>query len=369
LSQDAKDRIEGEAMFLRGFAYLSLVRAFGGVPIITEPNSASADKDLARSSKTETLEQAVKDLTIAVEKMPVEWSDIDGYDVGRPLKGSALTYRMMAYMYLEDWDKAIADAQSIMGLSRGYKLLDDVRDVFTVANENSQESMFEINYFGSDGGWLRPTNNQFLGEMTIPQGVGTAYSKFGGWGAIWPRKEFVESFEPGDQRREKLYLGQGETYMGEFFTEPFVFYGLYGTLDGYVCTKYWPGNSGNPGPGGEQNLVQLRFAEVLLNYAECLMRKGDIAEAYRELNKVRFQAGIPDKSSTSADQCLKDITQERRLETFLEPNLCWEMVRSGVAANFLKETYDINMDFKWELVPIPQSEIDLNSLLEQNPDY
>lgn len=368
-SQSAKDRIEGEAMFLRGFSYLNLVRAFGGVPIILTPNSASADKDLARSSKEETLAQVVADLTVAVNKMPEKWSDIQGYDVGRPLKGSALAYRMMAYMYQEDWDKAIADAQAIMGLSRGYKLLDNVRDVFTVANENSAESMFEINYFGSDGGWLRPTNNQFLGEETIPRGIGTQYSKFGGWGAMWPRKDMVESFEPGDLRREKLFLAMGETYVGEFFTEPFVFTEATrgGVIDGYVCTKYWPGNSGNPGPGGEQNLPQLRFADVLINYAECLMRKDNLAGAYEQLNKVRTRAGISDKSPSTAQQCLKDITQERRLETFLEPNLWWEMVRSGVAANFLQETYGIVMDSKWELAPIPQSEMDSNKLLEQNP--
>jgi hypothetical protein len=375
-NKEERVRIEAEARFLRGYSNLMLRRAYGEIPLRTNSPDASQPASYPKNSMEEVMYTIIADLTFAVDNLPHNWKDWKkmNYAVGRPLKGSALGYRMLAYMYEKNYIMAINDFKAIEESSRGYALLANYRDLFTLANENSQESLFEIQYQGYQSAWGRPSNTHWLNEMTMPKTNTTKkFSRFGGWYLYEISAEFCNSFEKGDARRSTCIVGEGETYIGELYpnNEAFVL-DTGATITGFSCAKYWVGfehPETDANIGSSLNLPQLRMGEVILNYAECLARISNMADAYSQLNRVRQRAGLSDKNIAGLDQFMDDLTVERRHEGFAEPNIWFDLVRSGMAAKTLKEVYNLDMKDHWQYFPIPQQEIDTNTELRQNEGY
>ncbi|MBC8154951.1 MAG: RagB/SusD family nutrient uptake outer membrane protein [Bacteroidetes bacterium] len=351
-----KKKIIGEAKFLRGFAYFLLARNFGDVPLITAEQTAASPTDVPRTPVAQVYDQIVKDLTEAAASLPTKW---DNANVGRATRGSALGYLAYTHMYQKQWPNAAKATEDLVALGT-YNLVKDYRKVFDLANENNEESVFEVQYRDSQLGWGPSRNGHYFPQKQAPRGIGDDYSPYGGWGVQIPTKQLVNAFEKGDTRRAACILAPGEKYYG--FTMDSL-----KTPTGYAFTKYWVGPSKND--HSPLNLPQLRFAEVLLHYAEILNETGKIVEAYAQLNRVRARAGLAPKPVGDKVKCMEDIAQEWRVETFAEFNFWYELTRTGRAAAFVQKEYGRTLAPFRTLFPIPQSELDLNKALNQNPGY
>jgi hypothetical protein len=373
--KNEKIRIEAEAHFIRGFSFLMLHRSFGKINIRLEAPNASAPSNYPRDEIEAVRKQIISDLTFAVDNLPETWNDWRNlnYDVGRPLNGSALAYRMLAHMYNEDYKNAIKDFEAIDQSSHGYGLLNNYRDVFALKSENSIESFFEIQYQGPVAAWERPMNTHLLANQCHSKdSYSYSFVKDGGYSFFFISNEFANSFENKDLRRKTCIIGAAETFVGELFKvgEVYEFDKLTAVPPtGYLCTKYWVGLEEKIKYGSNLNLVQLRYADAVLNYAECLAREGNLSAAYQQLNRIRTRAGLENLSGTNFEIFMDNLTMERRHECFAEPNVWFDLVRSGMAEKTLKESYNITMKPQWKLLPITQREVDVNNLMDQNPGY
>lgn len=356
IDEAVKGRITGEAKFLRGFAYFMLARGWGDVPLILDVQTAASPKDLAKTPVAQVWAQVIQDLTDASSLLP------EGYDeknVGRATKGSALGYLAFTYMYTKEWQKAAQATEALFALNK-YDLVPEYKEIFALENENNQESVFEVQYRDSQLGWGASRNGHYLSQHLAPRGIGEQYAPYGGWGNQLPTQQVVNAFEPGDKRRSAEILMPGETYYGFTMESKW-------TTTGFAYTKWWIGPSKND--HSAQNLPQLRFAEVLLNYAEILTELGRVDEAYTHINRVRARAGLPPKEAAGKEKAIDDIFQERRVETLIEYNMWYHLTRTGRADEFVKKEYGRTLAPHMFLFPIPQSELDANKALVQNPGY
>jgi hypothetical protein len=182
-------------------------------------------------------------------------------------------------------------------------------------------------------------------------------------------KKLVDAYVPTDERRMQLVKVRGESYKGELMTETM------GPNDwgnnaaaqkdvGY-STKYWLGNDG--GILAPQNLPMMRYAEVLLNWAEILFMQNKPTEAYAALNQVRARAKVPDLPvSATPATFMADLMRERRFELIFEPNLWFHYTRTGTAAAFLQSVHGVTWMEKWKYFPTPDRERSVNPNLCSN---
>jgi len=368
LTDEEKTRNEGEAKFLRGFAYLKLAEAFGNIPMpLTTYNDSLVD--MACADEAAVWEQVILDLKDAAQKLP-EAKEWDEANVGRASKGAALGYLVYAYMFKKDWDNAADASQSLMTLTNPrYTLLTDLRSVFSPSNENHDESLFEVQFKKVDDGnahWgWPPDNGSVFNAWTAPRSIDPAYAVTGGWGESVVSLKAANSFEAGDKRRELFIKLPGETYKGEYMASSYTIpFDILQSRSAF-CTKFWLGPADRY--FNEQNVSQLRYAEFLLNYAEILFERGASGDAYTYLNQVRTRAGLPSKAATADREVFfRDLMNERRHELIFEPEVWWHYTRTGRAAKFLLEEYGVTMEQKWNHLPVPQSERDQNPNLCSN---
>lgn len=362
-------RIEGEAKFLRGYAYFCLARAFGNIPMPLA-SYTEAQNSLTCTPESQIWDQVIKDLTDASVKLPrrAGWGSAN---LGRATRGSALAYLVNAYMYKKDWTNATKASTDLIALG-DYKLLPDVRQVFSVKNENTDESIFETQYRVIDNGnyvWSgQPNNGNYLNQSTAPRNLGDTYAPYGGWGEAIMNLKLVAAFEPGDQRRNKLVKTLGETYQGELMSKPVTIPTTIAQANSGFSAKYWLGPADTY--LGGQNLPQMRYAEFLLNYAEILFEQGKTADAYTHVNAVRQRVGLATlPAQADREVFLTALMKERRAELNFEPNLWFHYTRTGRAVQFLKTEYGLTVSNSVNKFPIPQGERDQNPKLCQNEGY
>lgn len=357
VSAEMKQRLGGEAKFLRGFAYFNLARAFGGVPLITIEQSAASPTDVPQAPIDQVWQQVIKDLTEAAAALPAKYGNAN---LGRATKGAALGYLAYAQMYLKDWAKAAKASEDLVAIGT-YNLVPDYKQSFAFDNENNEETVFEVQYRDSQLGWGASRNGHYWPQHFAPRGIGEAFAPFGGWGNYLPTEQIVKAFEPGDKRRQAQILVEGDpAYFGFKMEKKW-------TTTGFAFTKWWQGPDKND--HSRINLKQLRFAEVLLNYAEILNELNRTSDAYTHINRVRARAGLAAKTAGTKAKCMDDIMQERRVETLCEYNQWYQLTRTGRAADFLKKEYNRDLKPHQLIFPVPQSELDINQALKQNPGY
>ena len=366
----------GQVKFLRGFAYFHLTQAFGDIPMPLTGYTATQNS-ISCTPEADVWNQVISDLSVAADSLPEakEWTSTN---TGRVGKGPALGYLAQAYMYKKDWVNAALAIEKLFALTKpAYMLSPDVRTEFSAKNRNLNSSVFEVQFSANAAdkwiGWggQAPHNGHTMPTQTSPPGIGDAWCNFGGWGNYIISPTALISFEPGDDRRKQLIIKYPEAYKGELMTDSFKAINWEGNSGfpaerktfGY-STKYWYGVSRLP--AGE-NVVMMRFAEVLLNYAEIQFNKGQTADAYVQLNKIRQRAKLaPKVPSTDAEVFMTDLMNERRHEIMLEPGLWWHYTRTGRATKFLKDNYNMTLIPKWLHFPIPSRERDVNPNLCTN---
>jgi len=363
-------RCLGEAYFLRAHYYYVLVRLYGGVPIRTEPFEPGKSTAIARSSAEDVYSLIHSDCQKAIEMLPAK-SEYDDKNVGRACKDAAMT--MMADMYLtlapdhKEYYQHVANlCDSVTAL--GYDLSKcDFSENFNALVNNGPESIFEVQFSGNTEYDFWGNNPQSSWLSTF---MGPRNSNFvaGGYGWNQPTEEFMGQWEEGDKRKDLTVFYEGcPDYEGNEYKASYSYTG-YNVRKFLVSKTISPDYNTSPA-----NFVVYRYADVLLMKAEALNEMGQTAAAAEPLNIVRRRAGLPDVSSgLSQDEMREKIIHERRMELAFEGHRWFDMIRldhGNYAIQFLKSIGKSNVNKNRLLFPIPQTEMDANPLMTQNPGY
>ena len=359
-----KNRSMGEAYFLRAHYYFILTRYFGDVPLITKPQSSDDELFPERVSKDLVYDQIISDLEKAIDLLPAKGS-YTGSDIGRASKGAAMGILAKVHLTLGNLNEVVLITTQIEGL--GYTLNQNYSDNFNPLKENSNESIFEVQY-ASNGGfnfWGNENQASWLSPFMGPKGAGFVG---GGYGWNQPTQEFVNAYEPNDLRKDAtiLYEGgpdfDGKTYKASY------------SLTGYNVKKFLiPLSVSSSYDNSPLNFPVLRYADVLLMKAEALNELGQGSQAEIPLNLVRNRAGLPKIASGMAQNSLRAaILHERRIELAFEGQRWFDLIRvdnGQYGLNFIHSIGKTNASQKHLLFPVPQIERDRNPKLTQNPGY
>jgi len=356
-----RDRLMAEAKFLRAFMYFTLVKCYGGVPIVDHiakiPLSAE-DKamQLTRKSAAEVYAFIEKDLTEAAAVLPNK-SQYSSDEKARASKGAAYALLAKVNLYQKKWQNVVDNCN----LVTGYIISPDYAKMFRLEGENDGESIFEIN-----GNGAVPARG--IQGYSNTQGVRDAW----GWGFNQPSQSLVNAYEAGDVRKDATIIFRGTTlYDGRVIPvvsgdDPNPRYNFKAYSSAY--TSAWETDA---------NIKYLRYAEVLLMKAEALNELGLTSEAIPLLNKIRHRAGLGDTPAVSQDAVRTAIWKERRVELAFEFDRFFDLVRTGQAKDAFaadkSATFPNGKVFtvgKNELFPIPASFILVSEgMSSQNPGY
>jgi len=347
-----------EAKFIRALSYFRLVRAFGAVPLrLTVPKDAS-EYNIPKTDATIVFAQVEKDLTEAAADLPVSYN---ATNLGRATKGAALTLHAKVAMYLKKWNDVLSYTNTVMGMN--YALLPNFNSVFRIANENSAESIFEIQCALVPG-------NPAASNSQYSQVQGVRGARGGGWGFNVPTADLAASFEAGDPRRDATIIFRGETTPEGDVIDP------QGDNPMYNQKSYVPFSLFVNGfnEGAQQNIRVLRFSDALLMNAEAANELGNTTQALSSLERVRARARqgntaiLPAVTTTDQAAIRAAIYRERRSEFAMEYDRYFDVIRQGRGtAVFGPKGWKAGRNEVW---PIPQTEIDLSGgVLTQNPGY
>ena len=354
-----RDRLIAEAKFLRAYFYFKMVRWWGGLPLVTEPLDRG-DVKIPRSSADEVYQVIIQDLLDAIEKLPSK-SQYASSDLGRATKGAAQGLLAKVYLTRKEYDKAAEMALAVIN-SGQYSLAPNYARMFLKEGENGPESVFEV----------QATSNLSGGWSQFNQVQGIRPSK--GWGFNRPSDDLVKSYELADPRREATIL-----YVGEVVPD-----GTYIVADNpemfnerYNQKAWLPDSERGLGQEGGGNIRILRYADVLLMAAEALNEIGRPSEALDYLNMVRDRARgtlpaqiLPRVTTMVQSELRLRIWHERRVELAMEQHRWFDLLRTGRATEVMQKAGKNFVTNKHELLPIPQSEIDLSGgTVVQNPGY
>lgn len=436
------DRLTGEIYFLRGLTYYYLGASFGGVPL--ELNAVTTGLN-PRSTQDSVFMQVVSDMKNAVNLLPWK-ADLAAADLGRATKGAALGYMGAAQMWVKDYTGALASFNQLDGK---YSLLPNFVDVNEYDHQNSDESLFEVQFdVNGTQSWGAGNEVAWISDFSWPEEISNFGYDYGNPGLYY-------SYQPGDTRKLATIIGPGDSLVspgiiakGGIRSYPLVVAGYtitptnpthdpryvgsdgkiintcgtvakpwYGSdlgRTGYYCSKMWrdptlTGNSGSQIIFGAQNQILLRYAEVLLDKAECQIRTGDVTGGLATIKIVRdrawggaspavMQDGAKYDGTSAAPitDPLQMVYSEYRHELSGEYSVFYDLRRAGVAADFIKAAYgtvdgstdpvpdpapgpsndgkvhglyNTSLPPGRDLYPIPQVELGLNPNLKQNPAY
>jgi hypothetical protein len=357
----AAQQAQGEAKTIRAYAYFNLTRLFGRVPVIDTILTSEQLASVPQASSDSLYAFIERDLRQAIEVLPVsytkEWA-------GRINRYTAMGIKTKVHMYMQQWDSVASLASRIIRSGR-YELLPSFREVFSMEGENSKESLFEIQ--SSTLG--KTSGEQTFLEYAYVQGPrGNFPSNMQGWGFKVPSQNLIDFFKSrGEVIRPAttlLYRGT-KTPEGDSIkvtvTNP--------VYNGKVYTPSSYNNWNYNGYGFDYNIRILRYSDILLMYAEALVRgaaipvsQGSIT-ADEAVNMVRRRAGLTDLSGVT----LQQLWDERRAELAMEEDRFFDLVRTGQAPVALASKGF--RSGKNEVYPIPAAQMQLNPNLTQNPGY
>ncbi len=398
ISDDSlKNRLVSEAKFVRAYLYFDLARNFGGVPLMLHLQMPTDVKGVTRTSVSDVYAQAEKDLLEAIPHLPLR-SQYNSSDIGRVTKGAAEGLVAKIYLYQEKYQEAETYLKDVIK-SGEYALLPDFGEVWDVNHNNSIESLFEIQ-----------TNSDMTYNLGLHLPVTCGSRDDSGWAWGLPTSNLEKAFiDSGDSIRLKwtIIKDSATVVPGDpawsasrpYRVKP-------DEHKSARCTRkvYIPVNERPTPYDSDKNPLNyriLRYADILLMYAEVENALGHDSEAQWALNTVRARVKLAPVYSTGKN--LRDaIRNERRLELALEDNRLYDLRRwkddngkpliddvMGKNGTFVKynletstDKYEISnqkensnkginfVNGRDELFPIPISEVTMsNGSITQNPGY
>lgn len=399
---DLLERVEAEARFLRAYYYTQLTSLWGDVPFILEP--LNINDHVGRTDRDEIVDFIIDELDniINIETLPVSYS---GSNVGRATHGAAESLKARVALRNERWATARDAAQSVME-SGIYELYPDYEELFHYEGQNSSEVIFDRQYTSTGDSY---------------DAFGVSAASIGGGSGV----------EPANGLYQKYRLDEGEYDVSEFDSpeeayenmDPRWNYSVYytgqpignSTYDsspdsptpdrvnvteratelGYNMKKYidYDGDIDSPSTGSI-NMIHIRYADVLLMYAEAKVQLDEIDQSvYDAINEVRQRPSVdldPIDQTTHPDaEALMDYLMDERAREFaLEGLRLFDIMRWGIGSQVAGPVYGAHFENSdgevylqdvgysrtfsdhHHLWPVPQSEINSNdSISENNPGY
>lgn len=432
VTETLRNRLIGEAKFLRGLCYFYLWNYFGDVVLMDKPMPV-AETFLPRTPVAQVQEFVINDFKDAAERLPVTY--LDASQVGRATKGAAIAMLGKTYLYMERWDDAQKELAKLLNAPYTYNLTDNFGDSFYWKTQNNIESVFELQYANEVGSgstferWYGNRSGGVAGEdyaeasttalsvythndgtpvnlNTIPKRTAYPAGNISSPGEIAYGKALIawyeSTFADVDLRLHQSVIMPGST----FFGNNEVYYKVYWPYNNYVnasppalrTTWYTQAQPAAVIPIrkfltlGEENILNpstcptnlplIRFADVLLMYAEALNEaQGPVADVYKAVNRVRFRAHVVNLPiGLDKPGMRRQIWLERYKELMFETHLYFDVKRWHVA-HTNDPIFGLNndiLDFRFVklftkkftnrnyLFPIPGDEVDLNPLLLPN---
>jgi SusD family. len=351
-----KARYKAEAEFLRALAYFDLVRIFGDVPMVTRKLSIEEAYKTGREKVDRIYtEIIIKDLMDAENNLPDKYT---GADVGRVTKGAAKALLGKVYLTIHDFVKAESKLKEVTTM--GYSLLPKYNDLFDYTkNEHHSEYIFDVEYeegvsLGSNFTNTFFPNNAPMAAMYKVNGTRT--------GSNSPTEGLFSIFTNQDLRKDITVGVKGGYINGSGTFVPFIASISQSYTMKYIVPVVIQNDS-------KANWKVIRYADVLLMYAEALNENSKTQEALIYLNQVRTRAGVPIYSNLTKDDAREKIYLERRLELSFEGHRWFDLVRTGRAYNVMQS---FGMMPYMTVFPLPLSLIQLmndNTIFPQNPGY
>lgn len=420
-----------EVRFFRAMLYFGLVKRYGGVPLILEPQQLNSDLQVARNSLDECFDFIVKEMEEIEEDLPLDIVR------GKISKGAALSLKARALLYhasplynstgdTERWSKAYVAAKSVMSLNK-YSLYPDLKKLWLDMSENHPEIILEKQYLlpNISHGWdcaVKPLTlaNGDAGHCSPLQELIDAFPMKSGK-SISDQNTDYNPLKPYEGRDDRFYayIGYNQAVIsgmeggklnsnyklniykgGNDYDNPSgnPIWQIYTTYTGYFTVKavdpdnkvygYWYGST--------QPWIEFRYAEILLNFAEAANEvNGPTAEAYDAIDLLRSRAGItnPMPRTLSKEEFREFIRNERYVELCFEHHRYWDLRRWKTAEDRLNDTKysgvvitkednntftynyqsvdatNLKFENRMYFMPIPKGEIAKNKLLIQNEGW
>jgi starch-binding outer membrane protein, SusD/RagB family len=402
------------AKLTKGFCYLMLTTLWGDVTyyphFLTNPDSAF----VGRTPKSEVMARTIEDLQYAVTNLPDSWS---GDDVGFPTKAAAAGILAKAYLFNREFANAATAASNALTIAdaEGYKLMDDYVYMMSYeSQQNGDNTEFIYTFPFIANGATTGNHNEMQVERLCRDAPNEVKNIYGaGWGYALPSRNLVEAFEPADPRRVYSMWIPGD------------FYGIYNQPDDFTAdSTYHQGDKiyykaawsysntntrkiwqrimqdGTPLQISDDqagyDIPLLRYADLLLVYAEALIENNQVPEGMAQLNRVRARPSVnmPPLTATDQNDARKKLRHERRIELNMEGQRLYDLMRwtadDGVSGSYLEQIFgeglngvpilmrlgddvtlkDQVLNFPKDLhFPIPQEELDRNKACVQNEGW
>jgi|SRR5665647_504240 len=353
-----RTRLINEAHFLRGLLYFDMVRMFGKIPLVLQENEPLTPEP---ASVDDIYNQIIADL-VAAEDLPDNYPP--GAGRGRATKGAAKAILAKVYLTLGKWQECADLCKQIID-SNQYALWDDFADVFKIANRGGKEAIFSVGFGDAGGAIIFWEAGQFNVRLLPPQLSVEGVQNAQGWQL--PTQNLYDSYDAADRRRAVTFITQIDNPNGSTTTiRPYI-------------QKYWDRTAEPQGNGSTNDYPVIRYADVLLMYAEASNELGNSSEAHKYINMVRKRARfdgsvyrntVPDYVNLSQQEFRAAVLKERRLEFVAEGQRWFDLVRTKTLETLVPIAKPgITPSQKNYLYPIPQNEIDLNPNLVQNPGF
>jgi hypothetical protein len=394
MSDSKRTQIKAEATFLRAFYYSMLTTYYGSVPLILTPPNIQEHNLLPKTDRSKIIEQIIIDLDHAASILPLKYV---GKDIGRATKGAALSLKARVLLFeasplinsgdvgnpvgdVDKWVKAADAAQAVIDIASraGYSLFPNYRNLFLAENENSAESIFDVQFKVPEQGSSFDVNNRQ-------------------WNYCAPLRDFIDAYEmregftynpskPYENRDPRMYqtiVYPGDIWMGNVTTPTTPF-----PSTGYGVKKYTiydkePSTNIITEGRSDINYMIIRYADILLMYAEAKnevlndpsLDTNPTMTIYNAINLVRKRAGIAEVPSGKTKEEMREIIRHERRIEFAFEGLYYNDIRRWRTAevvmnakitdsqnnDLLTRTFNPSTDYWWH---IPQDQVDINPNLK-----
>lgn len=397
IDEATRNELKAQALVLRAWKYFTMVRVYGGVPILLTPQNLSEDLYVKRDKTSDCIKFITNDLDEAIKYLPWTWT---GDDVGRFTKASALALKGRVLLYYASpqfnpnndktrWEEAYkVNKQAAEEIEQnGYGLYDSYTNLWF--DEMNKEVLFvkryqEPNVTHHWDAATRPLSEaqNYAGDnqptwdlvQSYPMITGEPITKSKNYDSVYYWKNRDPRFAATIAYNGCLWELSGKSgrkqwnYVGVTNLNP--------TETGFYCrkainTSYTPYFTER----SSTDWIEIRFAEVLMNYAECAAEVGKNDEAYSVLKRIRQRAGILPgtnsmyglKQDLNHDEMIEAIMQERKIEFAFEGKRYWDLRRRRLFAKELNGKKRLGL---WQKLKISQTEFDkIKDKLNIDTDY
>ena len=378
-SEEFVKKVKGECLFIRGFYLFQLGKEFGDAPLRMTATQDPSTFPLAKSSQEEIWAQALSDLSVAADLLPVRNSV-----VGKPTKGAALATKGKILVYENKFDEAVEALEPLTHSPFEYKLVDDFSWNFDEEHENNVESIFEM-LMEKVGG----TDIWGNGEMANSTQTNTrpreyAAAEVSGWYEANPTQQMMDIFLAEKDKDGKDDIRARESvawnYPGcMYYQKPFQEIFKQEKWNTYWILKYQNSKTTDKEfdpPMSSINERVIRYAEVVLLLSESYLRgnsKKDLDKAISYLNQIRRRANLNDYSGEKTEKAIfEDLEHQRAIEFFVDGERFYDLRRWGLLEERMKTCNPVRYKQlisgkvgntnRYYYYPIPAKEIETNSL-------